>query len=243
MRTPAVSELLSIWERGLSQASVQRALTILATACPEEPPDSLAQQSIGQRNALLLALREQIFGERFVGVAFCPACGEQLELSFATSDIRASPEAEPAQSLSLDVSGYEVHFRLPNSTDLAAAQEQADTALIRQMLLERCLLSAHHRDEALVLEELPAEVVDAIVETMDQADPQANVQLALTCPACAHQWPAAFDILSYFWRELDAWAYRILRDVHWLASTYGWSEHEILNMSPWRRQVYLEMIG
>ena len=36
---------------------------------------------------------------------------------------------------------------------------------------------------------------------------------------------------------------RFLRDVHTLASTYGWREADILALSPWRRQYYLALIA
>ena len=32
-------------------------------------------------------------------------------------------------------------------------------------------------------------------------------------------------------------------EVHVLASSYGWRESDILNMSAWRRQYYLDLIG
>ena len=78
---------------------------------------------------------------------------------------------------------------------------------------------------------------------MAEVDPQADVQMDLTCPACGHQWQALFDIESFFWREISAWANRILREVHALASAYGWRESDILSMSTWRRQTYLNLIG
>jgi hypothetical protein len=34
-----------------------------------------------------------------------------------------------------------------------------------------------------------------------------------------------------------------MRDVHQLASAYGWSEHDILTMSAGRRQLYLELVA
>jgi hypothetical protein len=243
MHALSPAELLEVWEKGMTQPAVQKALLLLSVAFPEESPAALAQRSIGQRNALLLTLREWLFGSQFVSVATCPQCGERLELNFETADIRAMPPSEPAESLALDVAGYVVQFRLPNSADLAMVLGYEDPVVAQRVLLERCLLSAQHAGEETSAEALPAEVVETIVETMDQADPQANIQLSLTCPACAHQWQAILDILTYVWRELDAWARRILREVHYLASVYGWSEHDILNMRPWRRQIYMEMIG
>jgi hypothetical protein len=85
--------------------------------------------------------------------------------------------------------------------------------------------------------------MDEIVGHMAQADPQADVQLALCCPRCSHEWQEVFDIVSFFWSEISAWTARILREVHTLACAYGWREADILAMSPGRRQCYLEMLG
>ena len=52
-----------------------------------------------------------------------------------------------------------------------------------------------------------------------------------------------FDIGAFFWSEIDAWAGRILQQVHVLASAYGWSERDVLALSPVRRQLYLGMVG
>ena len=65
----------------------------------------------------------------------------------------------------------------------------------------------------------------------------------LSCPSCDHRWQMAFDILYFFWSEINAWASRIMQEVHVLARAYGWRENEILGMSPWRRQRYLKMLG
>jgi hypothetical protein len=49
--------------------------------------------------------------------------------------------------------------------------------------------------------------------------------------------------MSFFWNEIEAWACRVLHDVHTLAGAYGWSEREVLRLSPTRRQMYLEMVS
>ena len=90
---------------------------------------------------------------------------------------------------------------------------------------------------------LPAAVLQAVAAAMAAADPQGDVELALRCPACGHVWPAAFDIGSFFWAEVDAWARVLLSEIHTLASAYGWREADVLALSPWRRRCYLELIG
>jgi hypothetical protein len=77
---------------------------------------------------------------------------------------------------------------------------------------------------------------------MSSADPLADVQLALTCPACDHKWEQAFDIADFLWNEIQAWAQQTLRDVHSLALVYGWREADVLALSPTRRQMYLELV-
>ena len=77
---------------------------------------------------------------------------------------------------------------------------------------------------------------------MAAADPQADLQLSLACPECQHTWQTPLDIVSYFWSEIQAWATRLLREIHALASAYGWNEAEVLALSSWRRRAYLELI-
>jgi hypothetical protein len=252
MRSLSVSELLKVWEQGVSQSQVQQALMLLTAAAPEIPPKQLAELSIGQRDALLLTLREWTFGSQLSSVATCLGCGDRLDLSFNVADIRVAPATELTETFSLSVADYEVQFRLPNSLDLVAITSQMSpsgdaahnsAATTQQALLERCLLAASSHGEEQLITQLPSNVIGAVVERMAEADPQADVQLALSCPACSHQWQSTFDIVSFFWSEINAWAYRILREVHILASAYGWREADILAMSPYRRQLYLKMVS
>lgn len=243
MRTLSAPELLDVWERGNVQSSVHRAVSLLSAACPEASADSLTKLSICERDARLLTLREWTFGSQLIGIATCPDCRERLELTFNVADIQVTPESEPTKELTIDVAEYDVRFRLPNSMDLAAIVDYKDSDRAREELLESCLLSVHHDGEEVSFDQLPASLMEAIVERMAEADPRADVELALSCPSCRHQWHAIFDIVSFFWSEINAWAYRILREVHTLARAYGWREADILAMSPWRRQFYLEMVS
>jgi hypothetical protein len=249
MRALSVPELLGAWERGLAQRPVERALTLLTAACPESSRDALAALSIGRRDACLLTLREWTFGPRMASVVACPGCSQKPELNFSVADVRVNsiPDAlagpEPEMELAMAVSEYELRFRPLNSLDVAAASGQFDPLAQRQLLFERCLIAARQNGQPTTADRLPAEVIDAVEEHLAQADPQADVQLDISCPFCRKRWRAAFDIVTFFWREIEAWAYRILREVDTLASAYGWSEQDILALSPVRRQLYLELVG
>lgn len=242
MNALSASKMLSVWERASGQSAVERALALLAVACPEQTPEELARLSIGRRDRLLLTLREWTFGSRLLGRVPCQSCGEALELTFNVSDICA-PEAEISDALTLKVDDYEVYFRLPNSHDLSVISDSDDVSDGRQRLLARCLLRVTQDGEQGALEGLPEHAQEAVAQRMAEADPQSDVQLHLSCPACGHRWLAAFDIVSYFWSEINAWAHRILREVHVLAAAYNWREEDILAMTPRRRHIYLEMVG
>jgi hypothetical protein len=239
----SAGELLSVWEQSFGQPRHERALRLLATTCPETSFDELAALSIGQRDARLLRLREWTFGEGMDGLTTCPACDSRLELSFNVAEIQIASEAAPVETLSLTLGDYDIRFRLPDSRDIAAITGSEDVAAGQRQLLERCLLSIRHCDVETNAEDLPDEVLEETAARMGAADPQADVQLSLACVQCGHQWQSIFDIESFFWSEIQAWAERILREVHTLAGAYGWREADILAMSPRRRQIYLEMLS
>ena len=244
MRALSAPELLNVWERGLMQPLFQRVLTLLSAACPETSFEELAELSLGQRDARVLTLREWTFGSQVACVVACSQCGERLEMTVNTTDLRVSPE-QPMESrpLSFRAEDYEVQFRLPNSLDLQAIADQHEVTTARQVLLTRCLSVAQYGGEPIAVSDLPASVVESVVEHMAQADPQADVQFALACPQCGQQWQSTFDIAALFWSELAAWAQRVMREVHILASAYGWRELDILHMSSWRRQQYLNLVN
>jgi hypothetical protein len=236
-------ELLEVWEQGANLSGTERALLLLAAACTELTPEQIAQLSIGQRDKHLLALREQTFGSQLGSIATCPSCAVRLEFRVNAADICSTPLKEPDGVLEVTHADYSVQFRLPNSLDLASLDPAADPETNRQYLLQRCVIVARRARMEVAAAELPAEVGTAIAQCMAAADPQADVQLAFVCPHCQHTWQTPFDIVSYFWTEIHAWAGRLLREVHSLASAFGWREAEVLALSPWRRQAYLELIG
>lgn len=237
---------LQAWEYGQGQSLVTRALVLLAAAYPDLAPVTLANLTIGQRDNYLLRLRQAMFGSALVCRVACPNCPEQLELNFDLKDV-LEPAALPDEPLSVSRDGYTVAFRLPTSLDLAAIvpfHRELELEQAHATLLARCILEVRDADgEEKASQSLPPGVVEAITQEMSRADPQAEIRLALQCAACGHSWESLFDIVAFLWEELNGWAWRQLREVHQLATAYGWSEAEILALSPWRRQFYLEMIG
>jgi hypothetical protein len=214
---------------------------------------ALLRLSIGQRDSRLLELRELTFGGVLECLILCPSCGDQLELSFSTAELLAYAErgaGDPPEleftGHTLDVEGWQLRFRLPDSLDLLDTV-MADPREARDRLLRRCVTEiappGEVNEPGLPEGGLPQGVEVALLAEMQRRDAASSFSFALACPACSHHWAAAFDILAFFWMEIEAWGYRTLRDVHLLAQAYGWGESDILALSSWRRQKYLEMCG
>jgi hypothetical protein len=249
LRQFSASDLLAVWERGLNSPPGEKALSLLRSAIPDAQPTALGQLTIGQRDLYLLKLREMTFGTEVTGIAVCPECSEQVELDFDSReifdagarlpDIQAKDKA--GNEFLMDLPGWELKFRLPTCADMTSLP--ADIPQAQTKLLEACLLEARHEGQAIQAANLPEEVVTALAERMAREDPFLNISLALKCPVCSHEWQMIFDIVTYFMSEINFWAARLMREVHRLASTYGWHEADILAMSAWRRQRYLELIS
>lgn len=238
MHALSASELLRVWERGLRAGPVRRALELLESSSPGiADPEQL---SIGQRDALLLHLRERTFGRELTGTSQCSGCEEQIELKFAATDL--GTRQVDTGPITVQIREWEVVARPVNSGDLQAVTER-DLAQARRRLAERCLLSATFRGHAASACELPDEVSNEVERRLAEADPQADIQLVMDCPACGRTNRVTFDIVPFFWREIENWAARMLREIHTLASAYHWSEEEILALSPTRRQCYLDLLG
>jgi hypothetical protein len=237
MQAPTVNEALGVWERGAGMGQAERGLALLGLAHAGAQREALADLSIGARDAALLSLREAMFGPHIDGRANCPVCGEAVEMNFTIDHIRTEPPQSP--SLSLQHDNCFVQLRLPTSRDLITLDRHGADA--RTALLAKCVVSASVNGRPAGHDALPQRALDAAVMKLSEADPQADITIALRCPACAHDWKAPFDIVSYLWTELDAWAMRILHEVHALARAYGWHEADILALSPARRKFYLEM--
>ena len=253
MQPLAAAHLLDLRDRGHGLPPVWRALLLLEAAYPEEPLERLAALPIGERDARLLRLRARTFGPVLDSETACPACGERLEFGLRSEALQAEsalpaapgPETRPATH-TLRHDGYAVTFRPPNSRDLldaaeAAAPETAAPGAAERDLLARCVVEAQRDGEPVLAEALPEPVAAAVAAAMAEADPRADFRLALTCPACDHRWREPFDIAAFFWAEVEAWAPRLLREVHLLAAAYGWREADILKMSAWRRRQYLDL--
>ncbi|MFJ9456282.1 hypothetical protein ACIRST_14475 [Kitasatospora sp. NPDC101447] len=210
--------------------------TVVAELGGSRPePDELRALSIGDRNALLLALVASTYGSLVEWVLDCPSCGERLDA--AVDLVELLGDATHAPSGPRPPEGLPA-FRLPTGADLEALAELAPTApdpaeQARRLLLDRCVTAWHTVDEA---------TLAAVETTMAAADPLADIELLLSCAACAAPVPAVLDPAAELAARLTPHR-RLMTDVHALALAYGWTEPEVLALPAPRRAGYLTLVA
>jgi hypothetical protein len=239
-------DIVHLWEAGLLQHPLDRALTMLVLACPEMERSTLATLTLGQRDRLLFDLREQTFGTKLDTIAECPQCRACLEFSLPLADIRdksSNLTSIPVRDFELAEEGIKLTFRLPDSKDLAVAAGSSQAETARAILVQLCVITAKQNGTSLPAHGLTDNVISRLSEKMAECDPFADILLNLDCPSCHVEWQQSFDIVSFFWAEITTHAKRLLHEVHTLARAYGWGEAEILLMSAARRNCYLEILG
>ena len=241
MRALSHADCLALWEQGQTLHPLDQGLLAVQAAFPGSQRESVADWPLGRRNQALAELRCACFGRWLRGWTACEQCGDRLEFEVDGNALTASTVASSDNSIELHGSV----FRLPTSRDLARIAGEHDPSLAARLLVEQCMVSGSGQDSSenqFASQSWTEEELEAIGERMTEADPLAEILLHFDCPACSHAFDLCLDLAAFLWSELEGRAKRLLRDVHTLASAYGWSEVEILSLSPARRDFYLAMV-
>lgn len=231
MNLPA-SILLDLWETGVAHAPAARPAALLAVSSGE-PLDATARLPLGRRDALLLQWFRENAGSRLEALTDCSQCGGLVELDFDTADIERPAGANGP--VTTDADGWSLSWRPPDTLDFCHAAGAGTADAARQVLLDRCLSVTGGKEN----QPAPGHLISKLMALAE--DPQADVQLDLTCPACGAEWQAPFDIGAFLWARIESDALRLLSEVHELATACSWSEAGILALSPARRSAYLQL--
>jgi len=239
----SAEQLVKAWETGKALVPAARAVELLAALEPDVPSSVLASLSIGERDRRLLRLRREVLGRMADATVLCPHCEERIEFAIDVESLIVAPHDGPARAV-VDVDGMTLDVRVLTSTDLLELA-RSPSGMTELTLMRRCVTrmtkdGVDIEPSALTLSPVAR---DAVATTIAELDPQADVQLSMSCPICDYQWSADLDVAAYVWAELTFWVRQLLVDVHRLALAYGWRESDILAMSNQRRGSYLELIG
>ena len=206
-----------------------------------EADDTVVRRlTVGDREALLLALRALAFGDDLACVVDCPACGERMDLDLRISDLLVAPyeEGPEERTIAFEHVGTPLRavVRLPTGADQEAAARRAGIEAGVTELVSRCVLSVDGT--------VPPDVLaDSISGPLAVLDPQAEVTIDTACPACGEPVSALVDAAAVLLAELTGGDDRLLREVDAIARVYHWSEEEILGLDVRRRRRYLELLA
>ena len=245
MTVPSGPELLDTWEAGLAASDADRALLLHALARPSLDTSRLLSTPVGARDADLLTLRAVLFGELAQVGSAASAAPRSSSSRWTSVELltRDGPTEDADEPIQVALGEWTVRFRLPTSADLLAVGQSAP-AEARSLLMERCVVAVIRDAQPATAADLPRRGAGKswqrrwprptrtrIYSSTPRARPAATTLPRSSTPA------------SFVWAELDAWARGTLVEVHLLASTYGWTEPEVLSLSPRRRRHYLELAG
>jgi hypothetical protein len=216
---------------------------------------------VGDRQFLLMKLRQLTFGDRVDATVRCPwpDCGEPVDVDFkisevpikengvyaAVQEIELSPMAVTASGL--DIESARVRYRLPNGGDqeLLMPLLSVNEAEATTQLLSRCLLGLD-RDQPLSPERvrnLSPAARDEIERHMEGVAPGVDLTLEAQCPHCGRAFPLPFDVQDFIFGDARVSHDLLYREIHYLAYHYHWSEHEILDMERDKRRRYIEILA
>jgi hypothetical protein len=190
------------------------------------------------RDGLLAHVYARNFGRKVQSTVRCAHCGELFDLEFDIEQLArvldppapASVEALADRTFRLPMG---VRFRLPTGEDEVWLSE-ACGAEPERALLQRCLIEpregASEREMA------------AVEEAMEEIAPVLDLDLDAQCPECRTKQPLHFNVQFYLLRAIQQGWKQTVREVHLLATAYGWSLQEILGLPRSQRRQFVELI-
>jgi hypothetical protein len=211
-------------------AAVTSALAAALADLGGEPAtaETVRSLAVGDRQFLVRQLSAHLGRDRVWLTAGCGSCGEAFDFEVAQAELPVKEAGAGYPYAEVDMPRARLRLRIPTGADQEAIADLDDEQAAR-CLVERCLLAGTPEDdEALALAE-------AAVES---ASPEVALAVLAICPGCGTSNEVAVDPYLL----LMAAPQDLFLEIHRLASSYHWSEGEILALPRSRRQIYLRLI-
>lgn len=172
----------------------------------------VAEMLIGDRDYLLLRLRQLSLGDKVEQVMRCPSttCGKKADVEFLISElpVRRVPAVQPWYEFDLsaaarpdDDQSNHVVLRLPLGRDLETVLDCKDLnpALANTRLFARIVskLGRSGLDEA-AARDLPLRLRCEITDFLRAITPGPDLKIEIQCPHCGTDMTYGFDLYSFF---------------------------------------------
>jgi len=220
--------------------AVSAALTAVVETLGEQPASTEQVEAlcVGDRRFLLLQVAQLLHGDAFWSSARCTGCEAWFDLELRRSQVpvKAAGPGYPFSEVALD-DGRLLRVRVPTGVDQQAVLALDDEAAAAA-LLERCLVAEDEAPAAGLAAALGPGERTRVEEALEALAPEVGTRVRTRCPECAAEQVLEVDPFGP-----ERWlADRLYQEVHRLASTYHWSEEEILGLPRSRRRHYLGLI-
>ena len=214
--------------------------------------EKTGQLSVVDRDLLFLYLRMLTFGTELWGITHCPqkACHAKLDFTFDLSSL-SIPKAKQTSFVSSASALWEFgeipfKYREPNGLDQIVIADLMTTNphAAWLTLLSQCIIQWDQQTgiTANDLIQLPAIILDQVDAIISDNMNTLDRDIAFTCAHCNRKFVKTLDIQAFFWEELRFASANFQEEVHYLAFFYHWSEQDILNLTRWKRKLYLNFI-
>ncbi|TKJ38527.1 hypothetical protein CEE37_12225 [candidate division LCP-89 bacterium B3_LCP] len=206
-------------------------------------PEKVSQLCIADRQFLMQQLAVHMGEDELWYTAVCFECEQRFDFQIRTSELPVR-EARPGYPhISVDTSLGRCRLRLPTGDDQSIISGFSDTDVAFKQLVKRSILSLEKGDKKrnisdTLLSKFTKDDVAVMEEAMDSVSPAIVTSISTTCPECGHRNIAKID--PYF--ILEHFSDNLISEIHVLASTYHWSESDILALPRQRRHHYLSLI-
>ena len=204
---------------------------------------------VGDREFLLLKLRQLTLGDRIALQTACPRveCGALMDLVFSLRDFPVEERPASAEPYRLTApDGVEILFRLPTGRDQEAFAQRADIGPgAADHLLARCVLRVGDQQNPTPddIAALPEAARALIEERIERLAPEVTAEVETVCPECQRPFAQALELPRLFLAELQAGGGELEREIHFLALHYHWPEREILRMTRRKRRRYVALLS
>jgi hypothetical protein len=239
-RYASLREITGVEEQTVASTTTADAIRLLRSLLVSTHDAALAADEAGnltawERDRLLAVLYTRIYGPRIDTTIHCQSCESLFDVDFILQTLMDDLAPEEIFRDGEDgffISQHGVHFRLPTGDDECAVfglpPEQAVVEL-----LQRCLADSAPLD---------ADTAAEVQKAMQALSPVVNVDLDAKCPECGQAQVVQFDLQRYLLTALMNDRRQLVQEIHLLASAYGWSLSEILNLTRSQRRAFVALV-
>lgn len=166
----------------------------------------------------------------------CVHCDQLYDISLNLNQPAKHSPKENVLQIEVETSLGNKIFEIPNGLhEEAFSKSEQDLGDPRRLFIALCSESNNAIEDALQYNEHDLVLID---EAMEKASPEiADITLTI-CPSCGNETSAQIEPLIFAFPKEG----KVLQETHLIASSYGWSYEQILNLNIRHRSFYASMI-